>query len=168
VPHFESKHRIEKVLLDTLPVTFVRPTFSMETLRLMIRRDGDRIIIAMPLAGDVGLQMMSVRDIGRVGALLLIGDPLAAPVEIAGDELTGEQMAQRIAHRFGSPTAYLQLPLDVLDDDEDLKMMFGRLARLPAYQADFARTRELAGGVEDLSRWLERAGGACELVSGKR
>src|ERR1700756_1377226 len=63
VPHFESKHRIEQVLLDTLPVTFVRPTFFMETLRLMIRRDGDRIIVAMPLAGDVGLQMISVRDI---------------------------------------------------------------------------------------------------------
>jgi uncharacterized protein YbjT (DUF2867 family) len=169
VPHFESKHQIEKVLLDTLPVTFVRPTFFMETLRLMIRRDGDRIIIAMPLAGDVGLQMISVRDIGRVAAaLLLMGNPAVAPVEIAGDELTGEQIAQRIARRFGSPTAYMQLPLDVLGSDEDLKMMFGWLARLPAYQADFARTRELAGGVEDLSRWLERAGGACELVSGKR
>jgi uncharacterized protein YbjT (DUF2867 family) len=169
VPHFESKHQIEKVLLDTLPVTFVRPTFFMETLRLMIRRDGDRIIVAMPLAGDVGLQMISVRDIGRVAAALLRrGDPSAAPVEIAGDELTGEQIAQRIAHRFGSPTAYMQLPLDVLGDDEDLKMMFGWLARLPAYQADFARTRELAGGVEDLARWLERAGGAGELVSGTR
>jgi uncharacterized protein YbjT (DUF2867 family) len=169
VPHFESKHQIEKVLLDTLPVTFVRPTFFMETLGLMIRRDGDRIIVAMPLAGDVGLQMISVRDIGCVAAaLLLMGDPSVAPVEIAGDELTGEQIAQRIAHRFGSPTAYMQLPLDVLGDDEDLKMMFGWLARLPAYQADFARTRELAAGVEDLSRWLERAGGACELVSGKR
>ena len=32
-------------------------------------------------------------------------------------------------------------------------------ARLPAYQADFARTRELVGGVEDLSRWLKRVDG---------
>jgi hypothetical protein len=50
----------------------------------------------------------------------------------------------------------MSLPLDVLGDDQDLKMMFGWLARLPAYQADFARTRELAGDVEDLSRWLQR------------
>jgi uncharacterized protein YbjT (DUF2867 family) len=160
VPHFESKHRVEEVLLQTVPVTFVRPTFFMETLRLMIRRDGTRIIIAMPLAGDVGLQMISVRDIGRAAAaLLLMGDPAVAPAEIAGDELTGEQIAERIAHRLGSPTTYVQLPLDVLGDDEDLKMMFGWLARVPAYQADFARTRELVGGVEDLSRWLERVGG---------
>jgi uncharacterized protein YbjT (DUF2867 family) len=168
VPHFESKRRVEEVLLEAVPVTFVRPTFFMETLRLMIRRDGARVIIGMPLAGDVGLQMISVRDIGRAAAaLLLMGDPAVAPVEIAGDELTGEQIAERIAHRLGSPTTYMQLPLDVLGDDEDLKMMFGWLARLPSYQADFARTRELVGGVEDLSRWLARVD-AREHVTGER
>jgi uncharacterized protein YbjT (DUF2867 family) len=160
VPHFESKHQIEKVLLQSVPVTFVRPTFFMETLRLMIRREDGRVTIAMPLAGDVAVQMISVRDIGRVAAaLLLMGDPVVAPVEIAGDELTGEQIAERLAHRLGSPTTYVKLPLDVLGDDEDLKTMFGWLARLPTYQADFARTRELVGGVEDLSRWLERVDG---------
>jgi uncharacterized protein YbjT (DUF2867 family) len=157
VPHFESKHEVEQVLRQAMSVTFVRPTFFMETLRLMIRHDDGRVTIAMPLAGDVAVQMISVRDIGRVAAALLVmGDPAVAPVEIAGDEVTGEQIAERIAHAIGSPTTYLQLPLDVLDDDEDLKLMFGWLARLPAYQADFARTRELVGGVEDLSRWLQR------------
>jgi len=160
VPHFESKHRIEEVLLRAVPVTFVRPTFFMETLRLMIRRDGARVTIAMPLAGDVAVQMISVRDIGQVAAaLLLMADPAVAPVEIAGDELTGEQIAGRIAHRLGSPATYVQLPLDVLGDDVDLKMMFKWLGRLPSYQADFARTRDLVGGAEDLSRWLARVDG---------
>jgi hypothetical protein len=104
--------------------------------------------------------MISVRDIGRVtAALLLMADPAAAPVEIAADELSGEQIAGRIADRLGSPAIYVQLPLDVLGDDVDLKLMFEWLGRLPAYQADFARTRELAGGVEDLSQWLTRADG---------
>lgn len=160
VPHFDSKHRIEEVLRLAVPVTFVRPTFFMETLRLMIRRDGAGVTIAMPLAGDVAVQMISVRDIGRVtAALLLKADPAVAPVEIAGDELSGEQIAGRIAHRLGLPTTYVQVPLDVLGDDVDLKLMFEWLGRIPAYQADFARTRELAGGVEDLSRWLARVDG---------
>jgi uncharacterized protein YbjT (DUF2867 family) len=155
VPHFESKHHIEERLLEAVPVTFVRPTFFMETLRMMIRRDGDRVAVAMPLPGDVAVQMISVRDIGRVAAAVFAnGDAAVAPVEIAGDELTGEQIAERVAHRLGSPATYVQLPLDVLGDDEDLKVMFGWLARLPAYQADFARTRELVGDVQDLSRWL--------------
>jgi uncharacterized protein YbjT (DUF2867 family) len=160
VPHFDSKHQIEEVLLRAVPVTFVRPTFFMETLRLMIRRDGARVTIAMPLAGDVAVQMISVRDIGRVAAaLLLMADPQVAPVEIAADELTGEQIAGRIAHRLGAPTTFVQLPMDVLGDDVDLKLMFEWLGRLPAYQADFARTRQLAGGAEDLAQWLARADG---------
>jgi uncharacterized protein YbjT (DUF2867 family) len=158
VPHFESKHRIEQLLREAVRVTFVRPTFFMETLRLMIQRDGDSTKLAMPLPGDVAVQMISVRDIGRAAAaMLLAGDPVA-PVEIAGDEPTGEQVAERIAHRVGSPTTYVQLPLDVLGD-EDLKMMFGWLAGVPAYRADFERTRELVGDVEDLSRWLARVDG---------
>jgi uncharacterized protein YbjT (DUF2867 family) len=158
VPHFESKHRIEQLLRQAVTATFVRPTFFMETLRLMIQRDGDVTRLAMPLAGDVAVQMISVRDIGRVSAaLLLMGHAETAPVEIAGDELTGEQIAERIAQRVGSPAAYVQLPLEILGDD--LKIMFGWLARLPAYQADFARTRELAGDLEDLSRWLTRLNG---------
>jgi uncharacterized protein YbjT (DUF2867 family) len=160
VPHFESKHRIEQLLRQAVAATFVRPTFFMETLRLMIQRDGDVTRLAMPLAGDVAVQLISVRDIGRVAAaLLLMGHAETASVEIAGDELTGEQIAERIAQRVGSPAAYVQLPLEVLGDDEDLKVMFGWLARLPAYQADFTRTRELAGDVEDLSRWLTRLNG---------
>jgi uncharacterized protein YbjT (DUF2867 family) len=165
VPHFESKHQIEEVLRRAVPVTFVRPTFFMETLRLMIRRDGARVTIALPLAGDVAVQMISVRDIGQVAAaLLLMADPAVAPVEIAGDELTGEQIAGRIAHRLGSPTTYVQLPLDVLGDDVDLKMMFEWLGRLPAYQADFARTRDLVGGAEDLSGWLARVDGRAHMT----
>jgi hypothetical protein len=38
--------------------------------------------------------------------------------------------------------------------------MFEWLGRLPAYQADFARTRELAGEVQDLSQWVARADAA--------
>lgn len=168
VPHFESKHRIEARLRAAVPVTFVRPTFLMETLRLMIRRDGERIVVAMPLPGDVAVQMISARDVGRAAAAFLTaGDPAVAPIEIAGDELTGEQIAERVARRFGSPTNYVQLPLEALGDDDDLKLMFGWLARLPAYQADFARTRELVGDVQDLSRWLAQpSDGAADLVAG--
>lgn len=156
VPHFESKHRIEQLLHDAVAAAFVRPTFFMETLRLMIRRDGDSTLLAMPLPKDCPVQMISVRDIGRTAAALLLLGQAVAPVEIAGDELTGEQVAERIADQLGSPITYLPLPLDVLDDDKDLKMMFTWLAQLPAYQADFRRTRELIADAEDLPRWLNR------------
>jgi uncharacterized protein YbjT (DUF2867 family) len=160
VPHFDSKRVIEELLLQTVPVTFVRPTFFMETLRLMVRRDGGHTELAMPLPEGVALQLISVRDVGRVAAALLLkSDPAAAPVEIAGDELIGEQIAEQIARSSGSPAGYVALPLDVLGDDDDLKAMIAWLAESPAYQVDFARTRELVPDVEDLPRWLARTDG---------
>jgi uncharacterized protein YbjT (DUF2867 family) len=64
IPHFESKRRIEEFLLDAVPVIFVRPTFFMETLRLMVRRDPAGAQLIMPLPGNVPVQLISVRDIG--------------------------------------------------------------------------------------------------------
>jgi uncharacterized protein YbjT (DUF2867 family) len=102
------------VLLQAVPVAVVRPTFFMETLRLMIRRDGAHVTTAMPLAGDVAIQIISVRDAGRAAAApLLKGEPAVVPVEVAGDELTGEQIAERICQLLRSPTTYAQLPPEV-------------------------------------------------------
>jgi uncharacterized protein YbjT (DUF2867 family) len=155
VPHFESKRRIEEFLLDAVPVTFVRPTFFMETLRLMLQRDAAGAQLVMPLPGDVPVQLISVRDIGRAAATLLLkGKPGVAPVEIAGDELSGEQIAERIGHRLGVRTTFVEVPLDILGDDEDLKKMFGWLALPPSYQADFGRTRQLVPDLEDFAGWL--------------
>ncbi len=160
VPHFESNHVTEELLRQAVPVIFVRPSFFMETLRLMMRQNGGRIELAMPLPGDVALQLISVRDFGRAAAALLLkGDAAVAPVEIASDELTGEQIAERISHASGSPAGYVELPPDALGDDEDFKAMFGWLAQLPAYQADFAHTSELVPDIEDVSRWLARTDG---------
>jgi uncharacterized protein YbjT (DUF2867 family) len=157
IPHFESKRRIEEFLLDAVPVTFVRPTFFMETLRWMIRREGDHTLLAMPLPKVTPVQLISVRDIGNAAAnLLLKADGTVPPVELAGDELTGDQIVDHLTRRLGSPATYLQAPLEVLGDDEDLKAMFRWLAEPPAFQADFARTRELVPDVENLSTWLGR------------
>ncbi len=69
-------------------------------------------------------------------------------MEIAGDELTDEQIADQFARRLGSPATYQGVPFEVLGDDADLKAMFRWLADLSAFQADFARTRELVPDVE--------------------
>jgi hypothetical protein len=111
VPHFESKHRIEQLLRQAVAATFVRPTFFMETLRLMIQRDGDVTRLAMPLPGDVAVQMISVRDIGRVAAAEVGADQHGA----ADDRRRGQPLRQVVVklpvggllpeHRDAVPTA---------------------------------------------------------------
>jgi uncharacterized protein YbjT (DUF2867 family) len=157
IPHFESKGRIEALLSSGVPLNIVRPTFFMENLLHMIGRDGDEWSVRLPLPGDVPLQMISVRDIGKAAAALLASrDPEAAPVEIAGDELTGEQITERLGRRLGARARFVELPLEALGDDEDSKAMFQWFTKLPAYRAHFERTRELVPDVEDLATWLQR------------
>ncbi|CAJ1506132.1 NmrA family NAD(P)-binding protein [[Mycobacterium] kokjensenii] len=157
IPHFDSKWQVEEYLRPLVPLNVLRPTFFMENLRYLVRRDGDRVRLALPLPAGIPLQMVAVADIGRTAAALLdAADPTAAPIEIAGDELTGEQMADAIGTALGIPTDYAAAPLDVLGDDEDGRTMFSWFTRLPAYRADFARTARLVPGVENFAAWLQR------------
>ena len=157
IPHFESKRRIEEFLIGSVPVNVIRPTFFMENLPGTIARDGAGLLVQMPLPGDVPLQMISVRDIGEAAAALLTRrEPKTAPVEIAGDEVTGERIAQLVAQRFGAAATYVELPLDVLGSNDDVKSMLRWFAAPPSFRADFARTRSLVPDVEDLQRWLAR------------
>jgi uncharacterized protein YbjT (DUF2867 family) len=129
----------------------------MENLMYVIGREGDDWEVRLPMPGDVPLQMISVRDIGKVvAALLAERNPDALPIEIAGDEVTGERIAELLGERLGAPARFVELPLEALGDDDDQKAMFAWFTKLPAYRADFERTRELVSDVEDLDTWLQR------------
>ncbi|ETZ56491.1 hypothetical protein BB734_04425 [Mycobacterium avium subsp. hominissuis] len=157
VPHFESKRRVEEFLIGAVPANIIRPAFFMENLLEMIDRKDGKLAFSMAMPGNVPLQMISVRDIGSVAATLLVRrDSAAAPVEIAGDEVSGEQIANLVAQRFGESATFVELPLDVFGDDDDGRAMFRWFSDPPSYRADFARTRDLGDDVEDLSRWLAR------------
>ncbi|MGH3786729.1 MAG: NmrA/HSCARG family protein [Pseudonocardiaceae bacterium] len=159
IPHFESKRRVEEYMSALgLPTSFVRPTFFMEnfTYFLAPKQEDGVVVLRAPLAPEVPLQMVAVEDIGAVAAAALL-DPASVPggaVEIAGDELTGEQIAAVYRGRVGLPARFEALPLSVLADDADQAAMFTWFAQLPAYQADFDATRRLAPGVRDFATWL--------------
>ncbi len=70
--------------------------------------------------------------------------------------MTGERIAQLVAQRFGAAATYVQVPLDVLGSNDDLKSMLRWFATPPSFRADFARTRSLVPDVENLPRWLAR------------
>lgn len=129
----------------------------MENLKQMIRVDAQPATVAMPLPDGIPLQMISVRDIGRAAAALLFQrDSASQATEIAGDELTGSQIADRVGAHLAAPATYAEASVDVLGDDEDQKTMFRWFTQLPSYQADFDATRTLVPGVDDLAAWLRR------------
>ncbi len=157
IPHFESKRQIEEYLQEQgVPSTFVRPVFFMDNFaRFMVPAEEDgAVVVRMPMPGDVPLQMIAARDVAIVSAVALLEpDRIAGGVvEIAGDELTGDQIAAAYGERRGLDGRYEELPTHVLD--EDSKAMFEWFARPPAYQADFAATKQLHPQVMTFAEWL--------------
>lgn len=162
IPHFESKLEIERYLLELgVPTTFVRPVFFMDNFaRFMPPSEEDgTVIVRMPMPGDVPLQMIAAADVAQVSAVALLEpDRIAGgAVEIAGDELTGEQIAAAYGDQRGLEGRYEALPTSVLDADS--KAMFEWFAESPAYQGDFAATRELDPQVMSFAEWLETSEG---------
>ncbi|HME74833.1 MAG TPA: hypothetical protein VKI00_04030 [Mycobacterium sp.] len=99
--------------------------------------------------------MVAVEDIDVVAAAVVI-DPGRVPcgaVEIAGDELTGSQIAATFGRQAAMPARYKPLPLDAAGDD-DLRAMFAWFAKPPAYQADRALTAQLDPRVQTFEHWL--------------
>jgi len=159
IPHFESKRRVEEHIETIgIPATFVRPTFFYENLlRTPPTLEDGSIVIRMPLADGIPLQMVAVDDIGVVAAAVVI-DPDRVPggaVEIAGDELTGSQIAATFGREAGLPARFQTLPLRAAGDD-DQQAMFAWFAKPPAYQADRALTAQLDPRVQTLHQWLAR------------
>jgi uncharacterized protein YbjT (DUF2867 family) len=160
VPHFDSKGEVEDYLVaQGLSATFVRPVFFMDNFALFAPPtvEGGTLTVRLPLPSGIPLQMITVEDIGAVAAAAVLDPERVAggSIEIAGDELTGEQIAEAYRHRYDVPARYEPLPIDVLDGDVDQRAMFEWFSQPPAFQADFAGTRALAPRTKTFEQWLE-------------
>jgi uncharacterized protein YbjT (DUF2867 family) len=158
IPHFESKLEVEQTPLQLgVPCAFIRPVFFMDNfVRFMAPAEEDgMILLRLPMPGDVPLQMIAVVDVAAVSVVALL-EPGRIPdgaIEIAGDELTGEQAAATFGELRGLPARFEELPTSVLDPDT--QAMFEWFANPPAYQADFAATRALDPQVLTFAQWLK-------------
>jgi uncharacterized protein YbjT (DUF2867 family) len=159
IPHFDSKRDIEEYLVARgLSTVFVRPVFFMDNFAQFLTpamQDGT-LLVRMPLPPGIPLQMIAVEDVGAVAAAAALdpGCVAGGSIEIAGDELTGEQIAEAYQHRYHVPARYEPLPIDVLGADADQRAMFEWFAHPPAFRADFAATRALAPRTKTFERWL--------------
>ncbi|MDT5337543.1 MAG: hypothetical protein QOD90_3048 [Mycobacterium sp.] len=157
VPHFESKRRIEEYILGRdLRATIIRPVFFMDNFLSMAPTvEDNELVLRLPVPDGIKLQAIAVRDIGVVAAAALL-DPAAVPaaIEIAGDELTGSEIAAILGERVGLSARYEALPVEVLDGQDDLQKMFRWFAETPAYQADIAAVRRIDPDLWNLKAWL--------------
>lgn len=157
VPHFDSKYLVEEHLASLgLHTTIVRPVFFMDNFQWFApSTENGALVVRLPLPDGIPLQMIAVRDVGTVAAAALL-DSASVPrtIEIAGDELTGSEIAAAFAERIGTPARYEALPLAAMDGQDDMQAMFRWFAETPAYQADLDEVRRIAPDAQTFGAWL--------------
>jgi uncharacterized protein YbjT (DUF2867 family) len=162
IAHFESKRRVEEHIESLgIHATFLRPVFFMENLLgFGVSIEGGEVVVRLPLPDGVPLQMIAVRDIGKAAAAILKGGTVVEgdSVEIGGDSRTGAQIAAALGTYLSLPNRYEAIPLAAVASFGDTADMFRWFAETPAYQADFAATKDLVPDLLDFPAWLTFSG----------
>jgi uncharacterized protein YbjT (DUF2867 family) len=125
IPHFESKHKVEQYIKNLgIPYTIIGPTFFMENL---LGPGLDQGQLALPLSPLTTLQQSALENIAEFSALVLERRKpfLGKRIDIASDEVTGEQAAKILSDEIGHTIRYIQIPLEqVRQVNEDMARMY--------------------------------------------
>ena len=129
IPHFDSKYEVEKHIISSgVPYTIIAPVYFMDNMlqpwALPNLRQG-KLALAMPSTRS--LQQIAVVNIGAFAAAVIErrDTVLGRYIDIAGDELTGDEAATILSKVTGREIRYEGIPPEVLRaQSEDMALMF--------------------------------------------
>jgi uncharacterized protein YbjT (DUF2867 family) len=160
--HFASKWIIEQYLHSlAIPVTILRPVAFMENYAWSRDAILHGNFQGFGLRPDKTVQLVATEDIGAF-AELAFADPeryLGQTVELAGDELTENQIAEVFSKVIGRPVkaAGPRQNAPGADPSEEQIAMFNFFNGV-GYDADIARLRALYPPLQNLEQFLRRNG----------
>ncbi len=174
VPHFDAKGEANHLFTDAgVPTTFLLTSFYWDNLigfGMGPQPGADGTLeFTLPM-GDKKLPGIAAADIGACAlGVFRQGDALLGQtVGIAGEHLTGDQMAAALGRALGREVRYHAVPPGVyrgfgFPGAEDLGNMFQFKADFEAYfcgarSVEFSR--ELHPGLQSFGQWLEANKGA--------
>lgn len=169
VPHFDAKGEADRFFLDgNMPATVVYTVFYWDNLiyfGLGPRRGQDgKLAITFPM-GDKKLPGIAAEDIGRaVYGIFKAGQKyIGKTIGIAGEHLTGKEMAEALSTVAGEAVVYNDVPPEVyrsfgFPGAEDMGNMFQFKRDFEAYYTqsrDIELTRSLNPELMSFRQWLE-------------
>jgi uncharacterized protein YbjT (DUF2867 family) len=168
VPHFDSKAEAEWVIRDSgIPTTYLLASFYWENfIGSGPKRDpSGEIVLSLPMA-NAKLAGIAAEDIGKSAFSILRRGPEMADkrIGVAGEQLTGDEMAQKFSKALGEPVRYNAVPFDVFrglgfPGAQDLGNMFqfyAEFADTVNKSRDVEATRKLNPELQSFDDWLER------------
>jgi uncharacterized protein YbjT (DUF2867 family) len=128
IPHFESKYKVEQHIQNLgIPYTIIGPTFFMENLLTYLKPGLQQGQLALSLSPSAILQQIALENIAEFSTLVLErrNSFLGKRIDIASDELTGEQAAKILSDELGRKIKYVQVPLEqIRQASEDIALMY--------------------------------------------
>jgi uncharacterized protein YbjT (DUF2867 family) len=169
VPHFDAKGESDVFFTGSgVPVTLLRTCFYWDNLITfgMGPKTGADGQLGFPLPmGDRKLPGIAAEDIGRCAYGVFKGGEVfhGRTVGIAGEHLTGAEMAEALGRALGRPVAYQAIPFDLYRSfgfprAEDLGNMFQfkhDFNEAFCGQRSVAGSRELNPQLQSFADWLK-------------
>lgn len=170
VPHFDGKGEANHYFTDlSVPTTLLHTSFYWDNLihfGMGPKPGADgKLAFALPMA-DKKLPGIAAEDIGRCAfGIFKAGTRyIGKTVGIAGEHLTGTQMAERLAHALERPVAYNYVPPEVyrtfgFPGADDLANMFQYKRDFEAQfcaMRDVSVSRSLSPSLQSFAQWLSR------------
>lgn len=170
VPHFDAKGAVDHVFAnEAAPTTYLMAAFYWENFIHfgMGPRAGENgeLVLAMPLGG-VKIPGIAASDIGACafGIFKAGTSTVGQRIGIAGESLTGAEVASKMSKALGRPIHFFDVPFDTyrglgFPGAEDLGNMFQFQQILgDEFQGyrDAAKSRTLNPALQDFDAWLAR------------
>ena len=177
VPHFDAKGESNHLFTDLgVPTTFLLTSFYWENLihfGMGPKRGPDgKLVFTLPM-GDKKLPGIAAEDIGRCayGIFKEGSELIGKTIGIAGEHLTGEQMANSLTRAFGEPVRYNAITPEAyrglgFPGADDLGNMFQFYRD---FADDFCRARNLGvsrslnPALQTFTAWLDQNKGRIPL-----
>jgi uncharacterized protein YbjT (DUF2867 family) len=170
VPHFDAKGEADGIFKELgVPTTFLLTSFYWDnfiTFGMGPKQGADGSLLFNLPMGDRKLPGIAAEDIGRCALGIFKRGPelIGKTVGIAGEHLTGTQMAQAFGEAFGAPSSYGAVPFEVyrglgFPGAEDLGNMF---QFKHDFEGDFCGARDpsvaraLNPSLQNFATWLAR------------
>ncbi|MCP8937610.1 NmrA/HSCARG family protein [Alsobacter sp. SYSU M60028] len=166
VPHFDAKGEADAFFAG-LPTTYLLAAFYWDNFIFFgmgpRKGEGDALNVVLPLGGG-RLPGIAAVDIGRCchGVFGRGSDMIGRRVGLAGDILTGEQMAAAFTRALGRQVNFVDLPFDTyrglgFPGADDLGNMFHYQALFNeefCKSRDVSLSRELNPRLQSFAAWL--------------
>ncbi len=172
VPHFDAKGESDHLFTDAgVPTTFLLASFYWDNFIYFgagPKRDANgKLALTMPI-GDAKMGGIAAEDIGKCayGIYKLGVAAIGQEIGIAGEQLTGDEMAAAMSKAIGEPVYYNKVTADVYrgfgfpgaDELGNMFQFYDEFADALNQTRDVGRTRQLNPELMNFEQWLEKYG----------